>query len=96
MEGEGSSEVNRVAFDTTCRIAPRRLLSIGFFASSTSIAEFMSSLTECPYTVDIKCIVKCASRFIITLAFAYTSNKTLARIPFRRQCVEHLEHVQGC
>lgn len=63
--------------------------------------EFIPSLTERTrvYTPGIKCIVKCASRFIITLAARarlQEQQNILARIPFRRQCVEHLEHVQGC
>lgn len=61
--------------------------------------EFMPSLTGRPCTADIKCVVKCASsRFIIAFSLvrsrectrAPTSNKILARIPFRRRCV-HME-----
>lgn len=96
-------ETHSSSSSSSFRFVSFRLSSSTITAENT---EFMPSLTERrPCTADInrrrKMRVSC--RFIIARARgreqrarATRANKILARIPFRRQCVEHLEHVQGC
>lgn len=101
-----SSSFNIQALDAMYLGSRRAVSYLSDFASSTNAAEnteFMPSLTERSYTVDIKCIVKRASsRFIITLALARNEQQNTCShslpSPVRgtsRACPRLLTHWHG-